>query len=307
MDRGKKEATILWYIENYSFCKQEKEEALLGPYFETEELEGTAWCLLFFPRGSTKAEKGFISLYIYREDDNGPEYVSTKFELSILAEDGSVLSSKEYDRSFERWQMKGSDDFLKIDESFCLRNLPRDILTVRCKMWRGEGEVHRVAPICVRTRIGVETISFRHEVDNFSALKPNQKHTIRIPSHLQKDCFVTSSLYFTVDSCLDGEMMVQITPPADSYILCKRRISLLQLGYEIWCRKDDNRFDVERKDIQELPLSLTRQEILNKEIEYLQNDKLILLCECSFSTGYVYENTEEAEKQCTSSMRDERK
>ncbi|CAL1291387.1 unnamed protein product [Larinioides sclopetarius] len=47
-------------------------------------------------------------------------------------------------------------------------------------MWRGEGEVHRVAPICARTCIGVETISFRHNVDNFSTMKPNQKHIIRI-------------------------------------------------------------------------------------------------------------------------------
>ncbi|CAL1275584.1 unnamed protein product [Larinioides sclopetarius] len=55
----------------------------------------------------------------------------------------------------------------------------------------------------------------------------------------------------------------------------------------ILCGEDDNRFDVERKGIQELPLSLTRQEILNKESEYLQGDKLTLFYECSFSIGLL--------------------
>ncbi|CAL1281776.1 unnamed protein product [Larinioides sclopetarius] len=289
MDSGGQGVTILWYIENYSFCSYEKGETLPSPDLKPDGLEGTSWFLGLFPRGATDGHKDFVSLYLRRGIDNGPAYVSVKFELSILAEDGSVLSSKEYDHSFGRWYQHGSGDFLKMDELLYLRNFPRDVLTVRCKMWRGEGEFHGVAPICFRTCIGVETISFRHEVDNFSTLKPNQKHTIRIPSPLEKDCFLTSSLYFTFNSCRDGEMMVKITPPVGRYILCKRRISLVQFGCLIWSREDDNRFDVERKDIQELPLSFTRQAILNKKSEYLKGDKLALLCECSFSTCRVYE------------------
>ncbi|CAL1281782.1 unnamed protein product [Larinioides sclopetarius] len=278
MHNGRQEITILWHIENYSFCRKEKLEALLSPEFKPEGLEGTSWFLCLFPKGARDEHKSFISLYLYRRD-NGPEYVSVKFELWVLSEDGSALSSKEYDHSFGRCRWHGSDDFFKIDKSIYLKNFPRDVLTVRCKMWTGEGAVHRVAPICVRTCIGVETISFQYEMDNFSTLKPNQKHTIRIPSPLEKDCFVTSSLYFTVDSCRDGEIMVEITTSDSKYFLCKRRIYFLQFGCLIWCTEDDNRFDVERKDIQKLPLSFTKLEIINKKSEYLEGDKLILLCE----------------------------
>ncbi|CAL1294873.1 unnamed protein product [Larinioides sclopetarius] len=289
MHNGRQEVTYIWNIENYSYCIHEKGKALLSPVFRPGGRKGTPCRLDLYPRGSPGAEEGFISLFLVREGDNGPEYVSVKFELSVLAEDGSALSSKKYDLSFGRFHSRGSVDFLKMDKSIYLKNFPRDVLTVRCKMRTGEGEVHRVAPICVRTCIGVETISFRHEVDKFSTLKPNQKHTIRIPSPLKRECFVTSSLYLTVDSCRDGEMMVEITTSDTDYFLCKRRISLLTFWNIILCREDDNRFDVERKDIQKLPLSFTKLEIINKKSEYLEGDKLILFCECSFSTNHVWQ------------------
>ncbi|CAL1297373.1 unnamed protein product, partial [Larinioides sclopetarius] len=263
--------------------------------------------LRVFPRGMKENHEDFISLFLYRAEGVGPEFVSVKFELSILAEDGSVLSSKEYKNSFERRECWGSGKFLKIDESLYLRNFSRDVMTVSCKMWRGEGEVHRVAPICFRTLIEVETICFRHQVDNFSTLKPNQKHTIQIPSPLRMDCFVTSSLYFTPDSCRDGEMMVEITTSDRNFILCKRRISLIESRCRIWSREDDNRFDVERKDIRKLPLSLTRQDLLNKKSEYLYGDKLTLLCECSFSTSLVYEKMGETPHEMPTETKDQRK
>ncbi|CAL1294874.1 unnamed protein product [Larinioides sclopetarius] len=287
MHNGRQEITFLWQIENYSFCGKEKGDALFSPTFEPEGQEGTAWHLYFYPRGATDKYKGFISLYLLRRSDKGPEYFSVKFELSILAEDGSVLSLKEYEHSFSRWHKHGSHDFLEMDKSLYLRNFYRDVLTVRCKMWRGEGEVHRVAPICARTCIEVETISFEHEVENFSTLKPNQKHTIQIPSHLKKKCLVTSSLYFTVDSCPAGEMILEIKPSDSKYFLWKRRISFLG-SLRKWSREDDIRFDVEREDIRKLPLSFTWQEILNKKGQYWSRAKLTLLCECSFSTGLVY-------------------
>ncbi|CAL1300936.1 unnamed protein product [Larinioides sclopetarius] len=287
MLNGRQEVAFLWHIENNSFFNYEKGEALWSPHFKPQGLEGTVWYLRLFSRGARNEHKVFISLYLRRLSNYGPEHFSLKFELSILAEDGSALSSEEYDHTFENCGYMGNVDFLKIDKSLYLRNFPRDVLSVRCKMWRGEGEVHIEAPICARTRIIVENISFRHEVDNFSTLKPNQKHTIQIPSPSKRECFVTSSLYFTVDSCRDGEMMVEITSPADSYILRKRRISLLQFGNLICCGEDDKHFDVEKKDIRKLPLSLTRQDILKKK--YLPDDKLILFCECSFSTDQVYQ------------------
>ncbi|GBN68670.1 TD and POZ domain-containing protein 4, partial [Araneus ventricosus] len=74
-----------------------------------------------------------------------------------------------------------------------------------------------------------------------------------------------------------------------------RKISLFRSGEVIACGKIENRFDVLRKDIRKLPLSVTRQAILDKKSEYLQDGKLSLLCECVFSTGLEFEKIEETE------------
>ncbi|CAL1288952.1 unnamed protein product [Larinioides sclopetarius] len=313
MDSVRKQATFFWFIESYSYCWHQNGQPLINPEFTADKLEDTAWELWLYPRGYDDKFKDCISLYLRRSPaDNGPEYLSVKFELSILAEDGSVFSSKEYDHLFQTTQWQGSGDFLKMNESLYHRNFPRDVLTVRCRMWRGEGEVRRVAPICFRTRIGVETVSFVHEVDNFSSLLPNQNHTIRIPSHLKKECFVFSVLYFTRDSCPAGEMRVEITTSDSDYILCRRRISLLGFWNRILHSEDDNRFDIEKKDIRKLPLSFTRQKILNKENKYfpgdklyLPGDKLTMLFECSFSTGQKFDQIEDVEHNLPIAVPDE--
>ncbi|GBN88854.1 Speckle-type POZ protein B [Araneus ventricosus] len=306
MNSGRKEYTFFWCIENYSFCWHEIGEKLVSPPFTADGLEGTAWNLQLYPRGGSPVLNGVISLYLERSaSDEGPEKALIKYELSFLAACGSPRYSVEFDRVFKRGVGYEWYTFLKIDEMLLGRRaefLPEDILTVRCKIWKGQGNIHKMAPICARTRIGIEKISFLHVVENFSSLEPNQKHTIEIQSHSKNECFALSSLYFSCDSWLGGEMVVEITPSDSKHILSKRKISLLGSGNVIVCSKIDNRFDV-RKDIQKLPLSLTRQVIQDKKSEYLHGGKLSLLCECVFSTGLEFDKIEETEhKICAASV-----
>ncbi|CAL1285340.1 unnamed protein product [Larinioides sclopetarius] len=101
---------------------------------------------------------------------------------------------------------------------------------------------------------------------------------------------LASSLYFTDDSRCDGEMTVEMEPSDSTLIVCKQKVSLHDAsGNLIECGKIDNRFDVEKKDIQKLPLSLTRQIILNKKSEYLRDDILCLFCRCTSSIGMFSE------------------
>ncbi|CAL1294166.1 unnamed protein product [Larinioides sclopetarius] len=87
--------------------------------------------------------------------------------------------------------------------------------------------------------------------------------------------------------------MLEINPPKKNQILAKRKISLLdRSGKIIECGESDNRLDDTRKDIGNLPLSITRQAILNEECDYLPEDNLSLLCGCVFSTGVEYEKIE---------------
>ncbi|GBN57154.1 Speckle-type POZ protein-like [Araneus ventricosus] len=299
MNNGRKEYTFFWFIENYSYCWQKNGEALVSPNFTADGLQGSVWVIQLYPRGLGNEYRYFISLSLNRSKaDDGPEDTSLKYEMSVLAADGSDVHSLEYAYTFKRGEGRAWGEFLRLDEKLWRRSFPQDILTVRCKIWKGEGNVHEVARICARTRIGIEKVSFLHVVKDFSTLEPNQTNTTEVRSHSKKECFVSSILYFTNDSCCEGKIILEIKPSGSSYILSQRKISLLDVsGNMIGCGENDNWFDVTRKDIQKLPLSLKRQEILMKESEYLSNNKLSLYCACSFSTGLEFQKIEETQNE----------
>ncbi|GBN14650.1 Speckle-type POZ protein [Araneus ventricosus] len=296
MNNASPECLFLWFIENYSFCTHKNGESLVSPEFTANSLEGAVWCLSLYPRGYKEESKGYISLYLTRrETDDGPGQFPLKFELSILLADGSDLQSGTVEYTFEKGNGFGCHQFLKREEVLLRRKavcLPQNILSVRCKIWKNEGKTEPVAQICARTRLGIKEISFLHIVEGFGAFKPNEKKTTQIRSSKETPV-LSSSLYFSDDSWSEGEIVVEIKPPDTNHVLSKCKLSLLdRSGKATECGEADNRFDETRQDIQKLPLSLRRQVILNRESKYLPDDKLTLLCECTFSTGVEYEKTE---------------
>ncbi|GBN80412.1 Speckle-type POZ protein [Araneus ventricosus] len=297
MNTEKNGHTITWFVENYSYCWHKNRELLYSPYFTADGLEGTAWLLRLYPRGDREKVKGYISLRLYRSsDDDGPENFPLTYEMSILAADGSTLVSTELRYTFKRGISYGLMRFLQIDEVLLRRKsdyLPQDILTVRCKLWKSEGNLQQVTQISARTRIGIEKISFLHVTDGFSTLEPNQKQTVQIRSPPKEEYILSSSMYISDCSCCDGKIMVEITSSNSKQILSKCKLYLLDAsGTVIKCGEADNRYDAERKGIQKLPLSLTRQLILSRKSDYLPDDKLSLICDCIFSSGVEYEKIE---------------
>ncbi|GBN86178.1 Speckle-type POZ protein [Araneus ventricosus] len=295
MNNGRKECTFLWFIENYSYCWHKNGEDLTSPEFTADDFEGTAWNLELSPRGDRKEAEGYISLYLNRcQLDDGPVDFSVKDELSVLATDG--LSTRLHgEQTFSKGRGYGRKKFVQMDKILLHRKadyLPQDTLSVSCKIWKGEGNVQEVNEFVARTRIGIEEISFLHSIESFSKLEPNEKKTIQIKSPSKKHCALTSSLYFIEDSN-EGKVIVEITPSAKNQILAKCKLFLLdRSGKKIECGEADNRLDATRKDIQNLPLSLTRQAILNGKSDYMPEDNLSLSCECVFSTGVEYEKIE---------------
>ncbi|CAL1295604.1 unnamed protein product, partial [Larinioides sclopetarius] len=295
MTDGRTECTFLWRIENYSYCWHKNGESLFSPEFTADSFEGTVWVLAVCPRGYRQKVEGYISLYLHRcEVDDGPVDFTVEYEMSILAADG--LSPRfETEHTFTEGKGYGHRKFVKRDETPLHRKvdfLPQDTLSVRCKMWRGEGSVREATKIAARTRIGIEEISFLHVIESFSELEPDEKKTIQIKSSAKRQCSLTSSLYFTED-LNEGKMMLQISPRTENQILAKRKISLLdRSGKKTECGESDNRLDDPRKDIGNLPLSITRQAILKKENDYLPENSLTLSCKCVFSTGVEHEKIE---------------
>ncbi|GBO17145.1 Speckle-type POZ protein [Araneus ventricosus] len=297
MNNEKKEYTFFWFIENYSYCWHKNEEVLSSPEFTADGLEGSAFYLRLYPRGQKYQDKGSISLFLKRcETDDGPEDFPLKYELSVLAADGSTLHSLESEKTFEKGKGWGHGQFLQTDDVFLRRMsdyLPQDTLTLRCKIRSGEGNIQPVTQISARTRIGIEHVSFHHVVEGFSALQPNERKTSHIRSPSKKECVMSISVYFSDGSCCEEKVMVEIAPSSPNQILSKCKLSLLDgSGKVIECGEADNRFDATRKDIHKLPLSLTRQVILSRKSEYLPDDKLSLSCECVFSTGVEYQKIE---------------
>ncbi|CAL1283580.1 unnamed protein product [Larinioides sclopetarius] len=296
MNDGRAECTFLWRIENYSYCWHKNGDGLVSPEFTVDSFEGTVWAINLYPRGDGQDAEGYISLYLTRckKIDDVPVDFSVKYELSVPAADG--LSSRfDGEATFAKGIGYGCRKFLKRDEALLHREadlLPQDTLSVRCKMWRGEGSVREATEITARTRIGIEEISYLHLIESFSKLEPDEEKTIQIKSPAKRHCSLTSSLYLVEDSW-EGTIMLEITPSDENQILAKCKISLLDTsGGKTECGELDNRLDDIRKDIKNLPVDLTMQAILNEESDYLPEDNLSLSCECVFSTGVEYSKIE---------------
>ncbi|GBN85799.1 hypothetical protein AVEN_213522-1 [Araneus ventricosus] len=125
---------------------------------------------MLYLREDGEEVKGYISLYLHRSpEDDGPENFPLKYEMSILAADGSTLVSTEFKYTFKRGILYGLMRFVQIDEVFKRRRadyLQQDILTVRCKLWKSEGNLQQATQISARTRIRIEKISFLHVTDS---------------------------------------------------------------------------------------------------------------------------------------------
>ncbi|GBM70065.1 TD and POZ domain-containing protein 4 [Araneus ventricosus] len=288
MNSGKKEYSFLWFIENYSYSEYIDGGKLVSPEYTPEGHGGTSWSICLYP-GIMKFQRiGSDSVYL-RRSARGPRSFSLKIEISVITADGSTLYSEECEHAFRKGEARGFHPLLDMDELYARKNteyLPRDTLGVRCRMWKGRGSFQKVGQCSARTRIGIEKISFLHRVENFSALKLNEMNTLQISSHSETGCAISSRL--SVCNTLAGNepVIVGIFPSDSNYILWRNKLSLIDVsGNNIEFGDVDYRFFDAREQIQKLNESFTRQFILNKRKEYLPNDELSLLCECTFSTG----------------------
>ncbi|GBM70060.1 TD and POZ domain-containing protein 4 [Araneus ventricosus] len=299
MNSGKKEYSFLWFIENYSYCGRNLKEKLVSPEFMPEGQEGTSWSILLHP-GYLKDKRGELnSVYLKRSaHDAGPESFSLKLEISVITENGSTLYSEECEHKFRKGAKRGFHPLLDMDELYVRKNteyLPRDTLGVRCRMWKGEGNVQNVGQCSARTRIGIQKISFLHRVKNFSAFKLYEENTIQIPSHSKTGYLLSSSLSVCHAMAGNEPVIVEIFPFDSNYFLWRKTLSLLDIsGNNIEFGDVDYRFFVEAQQIEKRYKSFTRRFIMNNRNEYLPNDELSLLCECTFATGVEFEKIEES-------------
>ncbi|KAF8771066.1 TD and POZ domain-containing protein 3 [Argiope bruennichi] len=145
---------------------QARDDSLYSPQFLAESLMNTRWKLKLSPKWHL-AEK-YISLSLQRDvEDDGPEQISLKYELSFLASNGSHLKSKSY---LEKFAVKTVSHELNVKQVEILKEknedyLPEGVLTVRCKLWKSWSTVSKGGKCSIQSVIGTRCIELDGTID----------------------------------------------------------------------------------------------------------------------------------------------
>ncbi|GFS95074.1 speckle-type POZ protein B [Nephila pilipes] len=278
---GQKCFLFTWIIENFSYCWQKKGERIISPSFIVETMERTKWNLWLYPAGGS--DDKHISLFLHRlEDSKGSCVIKIEFEFSLLAENESPLKSTSvFNSSFCKgsncWGLRKFEKIVIIQLQK-VRYLPKDTLTVCCKIWSSTGIMKQDGRCVARTRIGIERRSFVWTVKQFSSLGSKVKNIYTIRSTTEDELIMTLDLFTQEVIRLD-------LSASNRNLIFHFQMSIVNaFGYTEEIIEREYRFsDCLLKSL-EFPFHLTKKRLISKKDFYLPNDELILKCECAFST-----------------------
>ncbi|GBN47385.1 Speckle-type POZ protein [Araneus ventricosus] len=256
-----REFIFTWSIRNIGYSWHKTGETIYSPAFTAVPMQNSVWNLQLNPRGSI--DDDYLSLFLQRSVDNGPEELSVNFELSCLSSEKSPLYSHffpESDQYFKRKTSFGHPRFLRRHEVFVQRKslyMPRDTLTVRCRMWKDEGDISESGKIFGLTCLEIERIL---SVDN---IKPRigKEHTVCIHSELQNKELISISLSYyeytigvkinptNVENIKYSILKLSFVKKIDRKIFCEHRSSCLGSPVrETWRLNVVKHLDIENED-----------------------------------------------------------
>ncbi|GBL99079.1 TD and POZ domain-containing protein 4 [Araneus ventricosus] len=288
--------SITWAINNFSYCWQKKNEAIISPIFSIYMPEETKWKLLLFPRGSSHGN--CVAFHLYREQNcNGAENIEVEYSLEFLAADGSILTKGEIKYSFCKGSRWGYPRFQTRDIVFVtkrMKYLPQDILTARCRMklskFLPEKSVEN-RNIFARTIINVERKCLLWTIVEFSSLTPDQKESFVIKSAC-KEPLIKGDLFLTGGQYSEEKINLNICPgdrcmkffTMKTFILEAAENGEVDAGeFECWC---------ELGKCSTFTLNFSRSMLMRDGDLYLPNDTLSLKLELATSTGFAFEGVE---------------
>ncbi|CAL1280886.1 unnamed protein product [Larinioides sclopetarius] len=177
---GERKATFtyIWAIENGNSLIFGT--SVSSPVFTVNSLEVSKWSLGWYVFGSD------IRLFLQREQDCAePERIELDYELSFLGTNGLPLIKRTGTHTFRRGFYSGFSKFAVRDEVFCRRRaefLPRDVLTVRCRMLRKANGTLKPQVCFARTSFGLDRRCFVWTIKDFSSLPLGHKTTLFLKS-----------------------------------------------------------------------------------------------------------------------------
>ncbi|GFX41324.1 TD and POZ domain-containing protein 5 [Trichonephila clavipes] len=280
--------TITWKIENFNYSWQTNGECISSPVFIVDSKAESKWKLNLFPKGK---EKDFISFYLLRENDDREDenFDSVLFQLSFLASDNSVLTSRNITKnSFVKSKSWGYPKFVKRDEVLKIRRkdyLPGNVLTVQCKMW-SNNEVINNGHCFARTRIGVERRSFVWNIRQFSSF---QESICEIPSTSAVKSIIKLKFFPSNGQNSETFIRVKFCDPDLKLKMLTFRIHLVDSSENrVECLNDEIECDASF-DATSFTLTFSKEELMKNKNRYLPSEVLKLDCECTFLTGIVLE------------------
>ncbi|GFU46566.1 TD and POZ domain-containing protein 5 [Nephila pilipes] len=279
-----------WTIEQYSYCWHKKGEELASPVFTATLMGNTKWKLILYPFG--KENGNYVSYFLHREEDEGPDSIVINYNLEILRMDRSVL--KEYyaaKKVFEQNDNWGIDEFeerIKILKLESDRFLPQNTLTVRCRMGRCGNRNTELVHICAKTVINFEKRTFKWIVQNFISLQPHH----RIPFSMEstsKEIQMGFSLFLNEEQHSDEIIFLDITCFIKHFKFFLFKMFVIDSrGNKVECGQLE--FWQETYEIiTMLPAHLNKKKLLEQKDLYLKEDALTLNFECFFPIGISYE------------------
>ncbi|GIX70148.1 BTB and MATH domain-containing protein 42 [Caerostris extrusa] len=286
--------TFTWTIENASSCFQKPGEEIKSPTFSINFYDYSKWHLSFYPRG--RENENYIGFSLYREEDLGRYYpIDTDFEISLLAADFSSLKLS-----------KGKQSFY-VNEGFVFSNferrktifvdeksnfLPKDTLTVRCRIWCVKGDIQDNVEYVARTRIGVEWRSFVWTIPGFSSLQNHEKRSFCIKTDTANKEMISVNAFLTQKLNCEEFIRFECTCRDSSAKVTDIQLILLDAtGKAIECIRDEFWFD-DSCECKPFPFAVQKSKLLADQNLYLPGDVLTIQCECTITTGIVMEKIE---------------
>ncbi|GBN76330.1 TD and POZ domain-containing protein 4 [Araneus ventricosus] len=268
--------TYIWKIESAP-----RFELVSSPVFTVQSMEMTRWNLCMRIHSPSK----LLALRIQRkEEDGGPESIEVEFELAFLDTDGFSLAKRSGTEHLRKEDYSRFAEISDTDALFDLRGdefFPKDLLTVRCRLWRKGTEICKSELCFASTQFDVYRPSCVWAVKGCSSLQLGEKR-IRILNSAEKrrpQLILTLSLAEADDK--ECVFIHLVAPHLRNYFHTDAEIAVLDAeGMVFLFKRVSTYMDMDKK--------ITKLSVFEKsklKALLLSDDVLLLRCELKLTSS----------------------
>ncbi|GFS91217.1 uncharacterized protein NPIL_671451 [Nephila pilipes] len=227
------------------------------------------------------------------KDDEGPsERMEIEFEMSLLGADGSPLMTKrdiEPIGKGEFFRFYGYTSYERFEEKR-YEFLPKNTLTIRCRIWRPDIEIPTADLCFARTRMGQEHRSFVWSIKEFSKLRPEEKNSIVLQTATKGGPSPLLTLYLIGD---DVTIEISDANPKIDFLICCEISVVNTDGEKTYSNTLKQWLEPALTEFLKFPKFLTKSTLMKDKDRYLPNDTLHLWCDCEIYSGEISSREED--------------